>query len=76
MPTYEYHCKECGYTFDVRATVAEKERGLAASCEKCGSGELEQVFGGFSLITNRSVKGRSADSAAGGCCGGKSDCCS
>ncbi|MGQ9799963.1 MAG: FmdB family zinc ribbon protein [Ignavibacterium sp.] len=27
MPIYEYHCKECGYYFDVRATVEQKEKG-------------------------------------------------
>jgi len=28
MPIYEYHCKECGYYFDVKATIKEKEEGL------------------------------------------------
>ena len=22
MPTYEYHCKDCGYTFEIRTTIA------------------------------------------------------
>ena len=75
MPIYEYHCKECGYYFDVKATVAEKERGLRPACEQCGSSKLEQVFGGFSLIAGRSVDPRRSGSPAGGCCGGSSSCC-
>jgi putative FmdB family regulatory protein len=37
MLIYEYHCKECGHYFDVRAAVAEKEKGLDIACGKCGS---------------------------------------
>ena len=70
MPMYEYHCLDCKYTFDVKATMQEKEKGLNIACEKCGSTKLEQVFGGFSLLTNKSVRQR-----GGGCCGGNSNCC-
>jgi len=75
MPTYEYHCKECGYYFDVQATVKEKEEGLNISCEQCGSGNPDQVFGGFSILGGQTVNVKSRDNS-GGCCGGAgSGCC-
>ena len=72
MPRYEYHCKECGYYFDVWASVAEKEKGLEPVCEKCGSGKMEQVFGGISIQTGKAVVSTSGN--GGSCCGG-GDCC-
>ncbi len=74
MPRYEYHCKTCGSYFDVWATVAEKEKGLKVFCEKCGGKELEQVFGGFSIQSGKSVTGSSGNE--GSCCGGTPGCCS
>lgn len=78
MPTYEYHCKECGYYFDVKATVKEKEEGLKIHCEQCGSDNLQQVFGGFAILGGQTVNVKSRDSqnSGGGCCGGSgSGCC-
>lgn len=78
MPTYEYQCKECDYYFDVKATIAEKEKGLDITCEKCGNKDLQQVFGGFAIIGGQTVNVKSSDShnSGGGCCGGNSNCCS
>jgi putative FmdB family regulatory protein len=76
MPTYEYHCQECGYYFDVRATIAEKEKGLDIACEKCGSKELQQVFAGISITTGASVTRNTPSGSGGGCCGGTPGCCS
>jgi putative FmdB family regulatory protein len=78
MPTYEYHCKECGYYFDVKATVKEKEEGLKISCEQCGSDNLQQVFGGFAILGGQTVNVKPSNSGnnGGGCCGGSgSGCC-
>jgi putative FmdB family regulatory protein len=78
MPTYEYHCKDCGYYFDVKATVKEKEDGLNLSCEQCGSDNLQQVFGGYAIIGGQTVNVKSSDSqnSGGSCCGGSgSGCC-
>ena len=75
MPTYEYLCKECGYYFDVKATIKEKEEGFKIHCEQCGSENLNQVFGGFDIIGGQAVNVKSRDSG-GGCCGGAgSGCC-
>lgn len=78
MPIYEYHCKECGYYFDVKATIKEKEEGLNIHCEQCGSENLQQVFGGFAILGGQAVNVKSPLSKNGGegCCGGSgSGCC-
>jgi putative FmdB family regulatory protein len=78
MPIYEYHCKDCGYYFDVKATVKEKEEGLKINCEQCGSDNLNQVFGGFAIGGGQTINVKSSDlqNSGGGCCGGSgSDCC-
>ena len=78
MPTYEYHCKECGYYFDVKASIEQKEKGLDLTCEQCGSKELQQVFGGFAILGGQAinVKSRESQNRGGGCGGGSgSGCC-
>jgi len=77
MPTYEYHCNECGYYFDVKATVKEKEEGLKINCEQCGSENMQQVFGGFAILGGQTVNVKLKDTQnSGGCCGGAgSSCC-
>ena len=40
MPTYEYHCKDCGYTFELNTSISEKEKKEkeeSLACESCGS---------------------------------------
>ena len=44
MPLYDYQCKDCGETFEVRATIKEKEAGLNLVCAKCGSHEARQLL--------------------------------
>jgi putative FmdB family regulatory protein len=77
MAIYEYRCNDCGYYFDVKATVEQKEKGLKLTCEQCGSKKLEQVFGGFAILGGQSVNVKSPVSQnGGGCCGGSgSGCC-
>ncbi len=70
MPTYEFRCKECDNYFEVVTSMAEKARRELEHeivCERCGGNDVEQVFGGFSILSGMSVKGSAAD---GGCCGG------
>jgi putative FmdB family regulatory protein len=72
MPTYEFHCKKCGYCFEFTSTVAEKERGESErtiTCEQCASNEVEQVFGGFSILTGTKER-RNTDGCSGCCDGG------
>jgi len=67
MPTYEFHCEECGYYFEFLASISEKERKEnehSIACEQCGSTHVDQVFGGFSILTGKSVR---PPSGGGGC---------
>ncbi len=41
---YEFRCRACGRRFDVVATLAEKEAGLAPVCPACGSADVGRVF--------------------------------
>ncbi len=52
MPIYEYLCSECKTTFDVRATLAEKEKGLKPKCPKCGSEKTIRSFSRINLISS------------------------
>ncbi|PIU45900.1 MAG: zinc ribbon domain-containing protein [Ignavibacteriales bacterium CG07_land_8_20_14_0_80_59_12] len=75
MPTYEFHCKECGYYFEFFASISEKERKAkehSIACEQCGSNKVEQVFGGFSILTGTQV--RQNTGGGSGCCGGGACC--
>jgi putative FmdB family regulatory protein len=72
MPMYEYHCKDCAAYTEINATIEQKQKGLEVICNVCGSRNVEQVFGGFSITTGQSVK--SKKDSGGGCCG-DSGCC-
>ena len=70
MPVYEFKCKPCGASYEVTATVKEKETGLTTHCPKCGSAAATQVFSGFML-----GKGAKAGRPRKGCgCGPGSSC--
>lgn len=68
MPVYEYQCESCGKKFDLLATLAEKEAGLAPVCPKCGAKRARQVFGRFTLLASSksSDGGDLGDEDAGG----------
>ena len=77
MPIYEYHCKDCGNTFEMSTTIAEKEKREkdgSLACESCGSPKVEQLFGGFSIVSGEYLK--SSGSSGGGCGCGGGGCCS
>ena len=46
---YEYECNNCGETFDVWATLAEKEKGIKPVCPKCNSDDTYQVLGSVNV---------------------------
>ncbi len=70
MPTYEYLCLECGDTFELQATMAEKTKGLDEQCPNCEGTLTQQVYGGISVRTNS----RNTPPPTGGCCPG-GGCC-
>ena len=47
MPTYEFRCAKCGHDFEVTAHIADRDE--KAVCPKCGSKEVETVFGSFAV---------------------------
>jgi putative FmdB family regulatory protein len=71
--TYEYKCDLCGARLEIRATVAEKERGLQVECPACGSTQTTQVFSAVNVLT-QSGRGGGFPPGCGpgsgaGCCG-------
>jgi len=47
MPTYEYRCQECGYTFSkMQAINAEREK----VCPRCGGHLKRLISGGTGFI--------------------------
>lgn len=69
MPVYDYVRQDCREGFEIRASVAEYEKGLAVRCPKCGSGQVERSWSSVNLLT---AKG---ENPAGGCGCGPGACC-
>jgi len=61
VPIYTYICKGCGEKFDLLVGMTSEKTKL--KCEKCGSKNIEKVFGSFSV---RGSKGKA--SSSGGIC--------
>ena len=55
--TYEYKCDHCGTLFEIRATVAEKTRGLRLECPTCGNANATQVYTSMNVLTRSSGGG-------------------
>ena len=73
MPTYEFICENCNHTFEIRATIQEKEKGLHPACPKCNYEITRQVLSAGMFIrtggmTNFNPPG-CAPNAGPGCCG-------
>lgn len=69
---YAYHCEACGTDFTVRATLAEKERGLSPDCPACGSRQVEQDFASVGIVRSGGGRGPAplcGPGAGPGCCG-------
>ncbi len=70
MPTYEYVCTECQTRMEIRATIAEKEKGLTVICPKCWSKKTAQVFSGFMMMGATKGNGSAPNCGPGcSCCG-------
>jgi len=46
MPIYEYHCQECGNSFEEIRSMEERDKGLV--CPKCHSTLVERILSVFS----------------------------
>jgi putative FmdB family regulatory protein len=67
VPTYEFRCRACGSTFDVRRPMAE-----SSAPATCPSGHDDTV----KLLKMAGLTGNanSATPTGGGCCGGACGC--
>jgi putative FmdB family regulatory protein len=66
MPIYEYHCSECGSTFEELVLAKQSE---AVKCSGCGSSEVERKFSTFAAQTSNGSTASKAPSFEGGSCG-------
>jgi putative FmdB family regulatory protein len=75
MPSYQYRCRQCGDTFDVRRPMSE-----ANAPTECPAGHDDTVkllttvaLGGRAGASSRASVPAATPAAGGGCCGG--GCC-
>ena len=47
MPTYEYHCKDCGFEFEEFQSIASEPLQI---CPKCNGRVERKISGGTGLI--------------------------
>ena len=52
MPTYEFHCADCGKTFEMHETVAEHDATMP-KCAQCGSDKVTKVVSAFFAKTSK-----------------------
>ncbi|MBL8056913.1 MAG: hypothetical protein JNK29_09460 [Anaerolineales bacterium] len=72
MPTYVYKCEVCAETFDVTATIKQKEAGLEPACPACRAHKTRQVLtAGLVLVGG----GHGAAPAPSCGCGSEGGCC-
>lgn len=75
MPFYSFHCEQCTTTFDVRASIQEREAGLQPPCPKCTSRDVQQVITAGLLLHSNAGDRRAGPAvvcgpnAGPGCCG-------
>ena len=66
MPTYDYECTKCGYTFDAFQSMSEDPLVKCPKCSKNGlkrliGGGMAVIFKGSGFYVTDSRGGRSAD---------------
>jgi putative FmdB family regulatory protein len=69
VPTYEYRCKECATTFEVRRAMSESSAPAA-----CPDGHEDTVKLLSMVALSRGGDGAAAPAGGGGCCGGACGC--
>ena len=69
MPTYEYRCRACGETFELRRSMAESD--AAATCPS-GHEDTTRLLSVFAAVGSATASGPapSAGPSAGPCGGG------
>jgi len=51
MPLYEYRCTACGETFEIIASLAERDE--KAVCPACGGHDTARIFSSITLAGKR-----------------------
>jgi putative FmdB family regulatory protein len=65
MPTYEYHCTQCGYRYELFQRMSDEPR---SACPSCGGEGKRLISAGAGII----VKGKNTAPTP---CGNDSPCC-
>lgn len=47
MPTYEYQCRDCETTFEVRRAITEHSGSERPACPECGSRKTRRLLSSF-----------------------------
>ncbi len=69
MMTYSYKCNNCNQEFEVRATLAEKEKldPDKFKCPDCGSTEIKQIIGACNFIKGGGGAAQASSCSTGTC---------
>jgi putative FmdB family regulatory protein len=82
MPLYDYRCRECDQTFELRRAIAEADREVTCPCGHASVIRLLPAFAATGRASAGSGSGSAGTfgsfaptpSAGGGCCGGSCGC--
>ena len=75
MPIYAFQCEQCHQTFDVRASIREREQGLDPECPHCHAQESQQVITSGLMLHGVSGISRQPSPASACGCGAGPGCC-
>ncbi|MBV8774419.1 MAG: zinc ribbon domain-containing protein [Deltaproteobacteria bacterium] len=73
MPIYEYHCDDCGSSFE---TLVQPGHYRQAECPSCSGANISREMSVFSsrALNSRAETNSPAAARGGGCCGGSCGC--
>tara|TARA_Y100000296_G_scaffold84371_1_gene117519 strand:+ start:845 stop:1144 length:300 start_codon:yes stop_codon:yes gene_type:complete len=46
MPTYDYTCEKCNYTFESVHTISDRNKPCKKSCPSCGEKSVKKTWAG------------------------------
>jgi putative FmdB family regulatory protein len=52
MPSYQYHCRKCDRTFELRLSIKDHDAGQVR-CPQCQGQDVEQVVTSFVAMTSK-----------------------
>ena len=68
--TYSYKCNKCNQEFEIRATLAEKEKSSSDKfkCPNCGFSEITQIIKACNFVKGSGEKDSQPNSCPTGTC--------